>query len=72
MPKANTLSLLSKIIAAVIIVVACILSMTGVYVDMPQIIAGCGFLSATFLSVDISKIKTSGHSGAATVYEEVE
>jgi type IV secretory pathway VirB2 component (pilin) len=60
MPKANTLSLASKAVAALIVIAACIMSMTGRPVDMGQVIAGCGFLTATFLSVDISKIKTSG------------
>jgi hypothetical protein len=57
--KANTMSLLSKAAAAAIVLVACIVNMTGRPVDMGGIIAGAGFLSASFITVDVSKIKTS-------------
>jgi acyl-CoA hydrolase len=60
LPKANTLSLVSKIVAVLIVVTACIASIFfDKTVDMGQIIAGAGFIAASFITVDISKIKTS-------------
>jgi hypothetical protein len=57
--KANSLSLITKSAAGVIILVACIMVLLGVNVDMQKVLMGCGFLAVNFWSVDISKIRTS-------------
>jgi hypothetical protein len=55
--KANTLSLITKCLAALMVLISLIVVLTGRPVDMVAIISGAAFLSASFLPVDISKIK---------------
>lgn len=57
--KANTLNLACKGLAAALALAAGITKIAGFDFDMGAVLAASGVLAATFVSVDISKIKTS-------------
>jgi small-conductance mechanosensitive channel len=57
--RATTLSLISKAAGAIFVSLAIILTLCGFDINMSAIVTGAGFLSAAFISVDISKVRQS-------------
>jgi len=62
--KANTLSLATKAIAVVLALTAGIASLWVHSIPIPNILMVCTFIAASYLPVDISKMREAGHEEA--------